>query len=197
MIPSPSPLVVFGGSRALPGSAAPLVARVVGAALRRGWSVACGCAAGADQLALSAVLAAGQAPRLSVFCAGSRSGAGFWRCSAPLPLLRSAEQAGSRVSWEAGGSLRIPLKARLLRRSHAGLAGAQVAVFFLAAPGSAGSLRVAAAAAQRGLQVFAFAVGFAGAPAPLAGCAGSWQPARLAAAPCWRWQPVGEQLALF
>jgi hypothetical protein len=194
--PSPAPWLMAGGSRALPGSAAPLVSRVLAGALRAGFSLSVGCAAGADALALTAGL--DLAPgRVRVFAVGSASGEGFWSGSAPLPLLRSAAAAGCPVSWLAGGSLAVPLRGRLLRRSLAALAGCSAAVFFLASPGSRGSLRVAAAAVKAGVPVFAFCCGFAGPPDPPLGSAGSWLPSALAGSACWEWCPAAVQPALF
>ncbi len=180
-------LVCFGGSRSLSPSFAPLVSAVVSSVLASS-AVSVGCAAGADALVVGAALAA--APRsLRVFCVGDPSGSGFWSGSAPLALLRSAAAAGASVSWAAGGGAAVPFRARLLRRSLAALAGASSFVVFLSSPSSPGSLRVAAAAAARGLPVFAFPCGFPGAPAPLAGCAGFWSQASFVGFPCWRWSP--------
>lgn len=194
--PSPAPGLLLGGSRSLSPSAAPLVRRVVSAALRAGFVLASGCAAGADQLVVSAAISLDPGS-LRVFAAGSAEGAGFWSGSAPLSLLRSAAAAGAQVSWLAGGSLAVPLRARLLRRSLAALAGCSSAAFFLASPTSPGSLRVAAAAVASGAQVFAFPDGFEGPPAPPPGCAGSWLPGALVGCACWQWYPEASQPALF
>lgn len=197
------PSVAFGGSRSLGFGAAPLVASVVGAVLAAGASVSVGCAVGADAVAIGAVLAAGCASRLSVFAAFAAPlpGAGFargaWSGSAVGSVL-AAVRAGARVSFLAGGGLAVPLRARLLSRSVAcvrSVAPAGACVFFLASPSSPGSLRVAAFAAGLGLPVFAFACGFAFAPAPLAGCAGSWVASSFAGSPCWAWSAA--QLGLF
>jgi hypothetical protein len=193
---APAPWLLVGGSRSLPGSAAPLVARVLAGALRAGFSLSVGCAAGADALALAAGL--DLAPgRVRVFAVGSSAGEGFWSGSAPVSLLRSAAGAGAQVSWLAGGSLAVPLRARLLRRSLAALEACSTAVFFLASPSSRGSLRVAAAAVKAGVPVFAFCVGFSGPPAPPLDCAGSWLPSALAGSPCWEWRPAAVQPSLF
>jgi hypothetical protein len=181
--------VMFGGSRSLSPSAAPLVSAVVSAALSAGRSVSVGCAAGADALVLSAALAVAPS-RVSLFCAGSPAGLGFWSGSAPLPLLLSAAPVGASVSWLAGGPLAAPLRARLLRRSLAALAGCSLAVFFLGSPSSPGSLAVAGHAVACGLPVFAFPVGFAGLPACPPGCSGSWLPASLWGFPCLRFAPA-------
>jgi hypothetical protein len=182
-------VVAFGGSRSLSSSFAPLVARVVAAL--GGGGVSVGCAAGADQAVVVAALAAGLP--LSVFAVGSSSGAGFWSGSAPLSLLRSCPS----VVWSAGGSAAVPFRARLLRRSLAALAGCSSLVLFLASPSSAGSLAVAGAAVSRGLPVFAFSCGFAGAPLAPRGCAGAWVACVVAGVSAWRWSPAGAQLALF
>jgi hypothetical protein len=188
-----APAVLFGGSRSLPGSFAPLVSRVVLASLARGFVVRVGCARGADQFAFQSVPGS-KSCRLHVFCVGGASGSGFWGGSAFKAVCRVAAR-GAQVSWFAGGPVGLPLRARLLRRSLAALSGCSVACFFLASPSSAGSLRVAAAAAQSGVSVFAFSCGFSGAPAPLAGCPGSWQPSSLAGSACFVWRPA--QAALF
>ena len=186
---------LVGGSRSLPSSAAPLVRAVLLGLLSSGGSLRVGCAAGADHQAIQAALFARAGARLSVFAVGSQAGAGFWAGSAPLVLLARAGRAGACVSWQAGGPLQAPLRARLIRRSQAALAGASQAVFFLASPSSPGSLRVASLAAQAGKPVYVFCVGFAGPPSPLAGSPGQWSPASLAGHPCFVWQPA--QAALF
>ena len=163
---------------------------------RRAAAVSVGCAAGADALALSAAVAAGASGRsLRVFAVGASSGAGFWSGSA-LSGVRLAAAAGASVAWLAGGSLSVPLRARLLRRSLAALRGCSAAVFFLASPSSPGSLRVASAAAAAGLPVFVFCCGFAGFPASLAGCSGSWVSGSFAGFPCLVWAPAAAQLPL-
>lgn len=174
----------IGGSRSLPQAAAPAIAQVL-ASLPAPFHV--GCARGADALVISACLAAGYP--LRVFAIGDQSGAGFWSGSA-LPVVHQAATAGAPVAWLAGGHLQIPLRARLIRRSLAALAGCQRAVFFLVAPASPGSLRVAAAAVRARVQVVAVPCGFSCPPAPLAGCAGAWQPTILAGLPAYTWQPA-------
>lgn len=191
---TPAPVVLFGGSRGLPREFAPVVARVVRAALAAGYAVSVGDSAGADLLALAAAVAAAPA-RLSVYSVGEPHGAGWLSCLAPWRALRSAQAAGARLVWLAGGPLSLPPRARLVRRSLAALAPASLAVFFLCSPASVGSLRVGAAAAEAGKPVFVFTLGFAGAPAPLPGCAGQWLPASLAGLSCWSWQPA--QASLF
>ena len=182
--------VLFGGSRSLPASCAGLVGQVVGAAVSAGASVHVGCAAGADLQVIQAVVSAGAARRaLSLFCVGTSGGFGFWSGSAPWPVLLGAWQAGASVRWQAGGGLAVSFAGRLMARSMAALSGCSLAVFFLASPGSPGSLKVAAQAVKRHIPVLAFACGFSGSPAPLAGLAGSWQPASIAGFSCWAWQP--------
>ena len=94
--------IYFGGSRSLSPSFFSFVAGVVGLALRRGFGVSVGCAAGADATVVRAVLRfASAASRLSVAAVGSSCGAGFWRGSAPLSLLRSVASRGAAVVWSA------------------------------------------------------------------------------------------------
>jgi hypothetical protein len=184
---------VVGSHSAVPAAAGPLVARLVAAVAAAGGSVAVGCAAGVDQLALSASLACG-AP-LSVFCAGGPRGGGFWSGSAPLSLLRSAAAAGASVAWWAGGPSSVGLPSRLRGRAAAllscvafrrGLVVGLVHGGWRASPGSWRALRLAAG---RGLPVVVFPLGAF--PLPALG-AGSWAPC--AAGPlwggAWRWVPA-------
>jgi hypothetical protein len=188
--------IMFGGSRSLPVEFFDLVAQVVGASLSAGSGVSVGCAAGADAAVLAAACRVSPSA-VQLFALGSSSGAGFWSGSAPFAWLARAAALGARVVWSAGGSSAVPFRARLLRRSLAALAVADAAVFFLASPSSPGSLRVAAAAAGAGLPVFAFACGFSGSPAPLAGCSGSWVPGSFRGFSCFSWAPAVAQPALF
>ena len=181
--------VCFGGSRSLSPAFAPLVGRVGGAALARGALVSVGCAAGADAVVVSAVLAAGLPSLLRVCAVGGPSGRGFWSGSAPFSLLRRAASSGARVLWLAGGGLSVPLRSRLFARSLSSLRGCSAAVFFLASPFSSGSLSVAAAAARAGLRVFAFSCGFAGAPVALRGVSGAWVSSSFLGFCCWSWVP--------
>ncbi|CAA9419227.1 hypothetical protein AVDCRST_MAG82-1311 [uncultured Rubrobacteraceae bacterium] len=122
-------LVGFCGSRSFPASFAPLVSRVVCSVLSSRRSLAVGCCVGADASVLGAVLAAGVAPRLSVFAA-------FGPISPPWPAryvsapgasssvsavsgVAGALTAGASVSWWAGGGPSVPLAGRLASRSSA------------------------------------------------------------------------------
>lgn len=160
-IPSSSPILV-GGSRALVSGSAFSAARVFSGMLQRaGHAVHVGCATGADQAVIGYQLSFGVAsPLLRVFAAGSSSGAGFWRSSAFSFVSRYAALGGS-VSWLAGGSLSVPLVARLMARSLAALAGCAAAVFFQPGPGS---LKVARAALRQGIPVLVCKVGIPSAP---------------------------------
>jgi hypothetical protein len=186
--------VMFGGSRALPARFAGLVRSVAAAVLAAGGGISAGCAAGADQFAVTALWALGAAPLLRLACLGYADGAGFWSGSAPFPVLSSAAAAGAQVAWCAGGGPRVPFEARLLRRSLAALAGCRSAVFFLSSVDSRGSLRVAAAAVSAGIPVFVFTCGFSGKPLPPRGCSGRWVPASFFSFSCLRWQPAAQQI---
>ena len=107
-------LVGFCGSRSLPPSATPLVAGVVSSVLSSRRSVAVGCCVGADACVLSAVLAAGAAPRLCVFAAfgpvsppcgtASRVEApGASRSLSWPSRVGAALRAGASVRWWSGG----------------------------------------------------------------------------------------------
>jgi hypothetical protein len=198
-------VLVVSGSRSLPPALALSVRSVVVAAVAAGCRVSVGCAAGADSVAVSSVLAAGGGSLLSVFAVGGSCGSGFAGRLSAVAGVRSALAAGAAVSWWAGGSVAVPLRGRLAARSLACVRSAvgvprSLVVGFVAAPpprpfgGGAwpscgsGSWSSLAAAARLGLPVFVFPAG--GFPLPLLG-AGAWSPVG-AGSLCgsWRWVPV-------
>lgn len=187
--------VYFGGSRSLASS--PLLAQVVAAVLASGESVHVGCSAGADAQVIACAHRSASFQQVRVFAAfgapvPSPALVGLLfpgSCSvSAVRVVQAWAQAGGSVSWLAGGSLSVPLAARLIRRSLAALAGCSVAVFFT--PGS-GSLAVAAHAVAAGVPVFAFG----SMPAAIPGAAGSWVPSSFRGFACWQFQPA--QQALF
>jgi len=183
----------IGGSRALKNTAP--VRAFVRAALASGASLSVGCATGADAQVAPAIQRA-QLHRLHIFAAFAPDGAGSWRSSA-VSITQQAAQLGASVTWLAGGGLSVPLAARLMQRSQAccnSVVHGGACVFFLQSPSSPGSLAVEGYAVSRGLPVFAFSVGFAGAPAAPRGCAGAWVPASLLGFACWRWSPAQQVL---
>ncbi len=172
--------IYFGGSRSL--SPSPLLAQVVAAVLAAGAPVHVGCSAGADAQVVQCALRSASFQQDRVFAAFSSSGAGSWSGSA-VAVVQAWAQAGGSVSWLAGGSLAVPMVARLIRRSLAALAGCSVAVFF--SPGS-GSLAVASHAVKSGIPVFAFGPQ----PAAIPGAAGAWSPSSFFGFSCWQFQPA-------
>lgn len=186
--------VAFGGSRVLAGGkAAALVSRVVSQAVGRGSRLCVGCAPGADALAVGAAVAHGGASRLALFCVGGSCGAGFPRRGGLPAWVQAAAGAGAHARWWAGGTARVPLRARLALRARACVASASSAVFFVASPFSRGSWGAAAHAASLGLPVFFFPVGVpASALAPLPRSTGAWQPAARSGlwAQAVRWVPA-------
>jgi len=171
------PVVMVCGSRTLPVAAIPRVERLVTALLGAGSVIVAGCATGADEMAVSAVLGSAQASRLRLFVIGAASGAGFSASVSALAGIRSAVAAGASVTWWAGGSAAVPLRARLVRRSQAGIkataaggAGSGLVAFVSALPAGSlgsdawpscgsGSWSSAAFAARLGLAVFLVPVG--------------------------------------
>lgn len=185
--------VFVGGSRSLTVASATVAAWLGRELAQHDFSLAVGCAPGADAAVLSSFLAAPDVSpaRASVFAVGAPSGAGFPRWSLP-PAVAAAAALGCPVSWLAGGPLSIPLRARLVRRARAAVAAADLAaVLVLSSPASRGSLLAGAAAAALGLPVFVLAAGFPAAAVPaLPGQAGAWSPSSLFARPCLSWQPA-------
>jgi len=175
----------LGGSRSLAPS--PLVSQVVRAVLAQDQAVHVGCAVGADQQVIQAASQAStKRSFLVVFAAFAAGGAGAWSGSA-VQAVSQAKQAGFLVHFLAGGSLAVPLVARLMRRSQAALAGCSASVFFLAQAASPGSLAVASQAVKSGQPVFAFCPFV---PCPPRGCAGRWVAASFLGFPCWVWSPA-------
>lgn len=193
--------VAVGGSRLLPPGGAALVARVVRELLMAGHPVLTGCAVGADAAAVAAAGAA-HAPRLTVFAAhgpvspswrapnGRYCAPGSWSGSA-LSGIASHCLAGGPVVWWAGGGHAVPLVARLSRRTVAMVGEASRVVTFWGSPSSRGTLLGARTASLRGLPVFAFPLGFAGAALPPLG-PGRWRPVGRAGvwASAWAWDPA-------
>jgi hypothetical protein len=172
-----APLIMVCGSRSLPAAALPLVGLVVADLLAAGSRLAVGCAAGADAATLAAALAAGAAPRVSVFAVGGADGSGFAGSLSALVGVRAALVAGASVRWWTGGAVSVPLRQRLAARSLAcvraaagGGAGSGLVAFVGARPPRAfgagpwpscgsGSWGSVAAASRLRLPVFLVPVG--------------------------------------
>lgn len=190
--------VAFGGSRSISPSMQAVVSAVVQSVVAAGVPVSVGCCIGADAQVIQSALAAGGAARLSVFAAFGPGALGACSLSA-IPVVSWAAAVGARVAWWAGGSAVVPLAARLIQRSQAVVASAQVLVLFQ--PGL-GSLAAASSAVAQGKPVFAFSghslpavSGGCQPPAPVPGCAGSWVPSSFFGFSCLQWQPA--QASLF
>lgn len=169
-LPSSSPVLIGGGRRA-PAGAVP--SSFVHDLIVHGYSIHVGCATGADRQVISFVHSFRPSilPVLRVFAAFAKSGAGSFSGSA-VSSVQSFAAAGGSVSWLAGGSLSVPLVARLMARSLAALQGCAAAVFF--SPG-VGSLKVARAALRQSIPVLISCVGMSSAPVlPVAPIVVSW-----------------------
>ena len=165
-----SGVVAFAGSRSLPAVFEPLVARVAGGVVASGRAVAVGCCVGVDAVVLQFVRSS------SVRCFAAFGVGGVGACSlSAVSLVSALPSRGGSVSWLAGGSLAVPLPARLASRSRAVVRAASTcAVVFFASPSSRGSFLAARSAVARGLPVFAFACGFCPSLLPSLGAGGSW-----------------------
>jgi len=188
-------VVGFGGSRECGDRG--LVESVVAFFLRRGWSVSVGCAVGADEAVIEAVLGAGAARRLSVFSAFGPWGLGSWRGSAVEAVSRAGWE-GARVKYWAGGDWFVPLRAALARRSVA-LAESGLSLF-VAFPGSysRGTWVAVRAAVAAGVQVVVFPLPGLVFPLPdssfLSLGEGRW--VRSFWGLGWRWLPAASQPSL-
>ncbi len=219
-----SPVVMLCGSRSLPYGL-PLVGQVSGALLGAGSVLAVGCATGADAAVVSSVVAAGAATRLKLLAVGGASGAGFAGRWSAVAGVHAAVAAGASVTWWAGGSASVPVRARLARRSlacvrvaAAGGHGSGLVAFVFVLPShgfgsgawpscGSGSWSSAAAAARLGLQVVVFPVaqlaGVSISSLPVLPGGGSWAPVGHGALTGgFRWVPApslfaGNSAALF
>jgi hypothetical protein len=217
-VPDAAPLVGLTGSREWQdGDNGLIVERVVAALLRAGRHIATGCAVGADQAAINAVLRADQAQRLTVYAAfGPRGQEQGGEDGLAVDTVRRAFEAGAHVHWWAGASrwlgphkkARLPLERRLANCSQAlvqavaGSAqkqpGAGLVAFASAPPprllpesGSWATI-AAAAAARKGMPVVVFTTGFSEDRLPaLPGGEGSWVRAGESGVWVlgWRWVP--------
>jgi hypothetical protein len=169
-------MVALAGSRSLPPGGSQLVAQVARSLVSAGSSLVVGCAAGADAAALAAV-PPGSVRIFSAFGPGGAGSAG--RVSAVAAVCAFAAAGGS-MAWWAGGSAARPLRARLAARTRAVVAEASALVVFFTSPASRGSSLAARFAAERGLPVVAFPLGFFGLPAL---GLGRWTPA--GGSGCW------------
>jgi hypothetical protein len=190
-----SGVVAVAGSRSLSGAGLALVAPVCWSVVASGRSLAVGCAVGADAAALAAGLPVSALQVFAVFDQAPAC-AGAWRGSAAQAVADFAAVGGA-VSWLAGGSLSVPLPARLAARTSAVVAQASAGcVLFFASPSSRGSALAGRLAVGRGLPVFAFPVGFPGSALPSLG-AGAWVP--FDGSGCWAssWLWIQSQLTVF
>jgi hypothetical protein len=173
--------VAVVGARVLPEMVAPQVADAVRFFLSRGWGIGSGGARGADDYALTAVLAAGPSAcaRSVVFLPGAMPGRSH--------SLHTFVAHGGRVVPGAGaGRFALLGRSRRLARESAGV------VAFLWGP-SRGSVFTVREAVQAGKPA---AVVLAGGGAVLpAFASGRWAPCRFGAVEGFRWQPEAPERA--
>jgi len=195
--------VGFVGSRSLRAGDGWLFG-LLSAVCGSGFRVGVGCCVGSDAAVLSAASGLGLLPRCSVFAAFGSGGAGSCPGLSAVAVVLGAASAGASVSWLAGGGVRVPVRARLVRRSLALVSSPLCSgvVCLLASPafaGVSGSWAAARAAAGRGLPVVVVLPGVFGSLALPALCGrGAWvrvfRP--LSGCSCFRWVPAQQVLSL-
>jgi hypothetical protein len=205
-LPFSAGVVAVAGSRRLPPEASAVVSAVADELVAGGCSIVCGCCAGADAAVLAALAGAGGCaagaplrvlaafgPVSPPWPAAHYTAPGASRDHSAVAAVAEALLAGVPVTWWAGGGPSVPLRARLTRRTRAVVAEASALVVFPASPAvvGSGSWLAASAAADRGLPVIAFPLGFPPAELPELG-AGVWMPVGLGGVwiGAWRWAPA-------
>lgn len=153
--------IAFAGSRRLsPAQHIVRVTNVVKQALTCGCAVT-GCATGADELVIKAVLSSTPLPltnRLSIFTILGRGGIGGWKWTA-TNTVRTASARGAEVRWNAGGEGGTALRRQLRQRTLAMLddldrdGKSGLVAFWTESPGTRLSM---VEAAKRGLRVVAY-----------------------------------------
>jgi hypothetical protein len=176
--------ILIGGNRHASAEAYRMTLALCAAAHQASYTIHTGDASGVDEVTIQA---AQHTTTIHVYAIGDNAGLGYWRCSADwLTLAQPAAQ--KTTHWLAGGSLTVPLQARLIKRSLSALGNCTLAAWIDPGPGS---LAVAAHAATRAIPVYALC---AVRPPALHNVAGHWQPAQLLNLSCWQWQPAQARL---
>lgn len=103
----------FAGSRDLPNTTFSLIDSIISEV--SGNIISVGCCVGADSLVLSSAIQ--RKERIKLFAIGDDLGRGFWKGS--NQNIMSLSKKCFLVKWLAGGSLNVPIRARLARRSDA------------------------------------------------------------------------------
>lgn len=112
------PVVGICGGRTLSVKWLGLAARVGRDATAAGYEIATGCCVGADALIMSASLIGHWSDKLTILAAFGPDGSGAVDASA-VSLVQSAQVAGANVRWWMGGGPKIPVAARLIKRTRA------------------------------------------------------------------------------
>lgn len=166
-------VVAVAGSRGLSAAGSALLVRVVSDLAAGGAKFVVGCCSGADAALLAAVPGAVPPSLVRCLVAFGPGGVDSGSSSAVAQVSAFAGFGGS-VQWWAGGSISVPLRARLAARTRAVVHSANAGLVVLfASPHSRGSLLACRYALARGLPVLAFPVGFGAAQLPVLG-AGCW-----------------------
>ena len=165
-----NPIVAFGGSRDLSLDWLPTVRRVVSAVHSTGHTMVVGCCVGADEYVLESVIDIGL-PSSALKCLTLCDCSGEGGCSlTAISAVERYAQYSSNVVFSAGGDAHIPLKARLVGRTHSVVRSADKAmILFFSDSTSIGTVGAGRMAVKRGLTV----VGFGSRRLPSLG-AGDW-----------------------
>jgi hypothetical protein len=143
-------VMAFAGPRHLGPEGQELILAALAKHTRPGVRWVVGCATGADAFALSVLLPQEIA---GVFSAFGPGGAGACHVSA-VSAVAGVAAAGVPISWWAGGSVSVPLAARLSARTRAVVGAATVGLVAYLVPGSRGTALAVSLARARGLPVF-------------------------------------------
>ncbi len=171
------------GSRSLSLPLRPLCEKILS---QPNAEIVVGCATGVDASVLRAALAGGFVGRVRCFSAFDADGSGAAGGVSAVSVVSAFAAAGGRVSWLAGGGLRVAVRARLAARTSAVVSVASAGCIGFVTHSSVGTSRALKLAAGRGLEVQAYPCGFDGEDLPVIGD-GRWRQSDDA----WVWLPAG------
>ena len=156
-----------------------------------------GCCSGVDAAVVTAALAMPQ--NLQIYSIADSKGNGYTRNWSNMRGVSTAAGLGATVHWLAGGTLSVPIRARLKLRSLAALRYCTTAIVYITAYNSPGSLAIATAAAKKGIPTHLIPLypQHTASTIPTLACHGQWATTNYANTHAYIWQHKKIQATLF